>query len=77
MSTFTPDKSETPDRVLNRGKDRCDRCGAEAFVLAKGLSGELLFCGHHFAKMEAGLVAWAYEILDERDLINEKGGAST
>ncbi|TXH45027.1 MAG: hypothetical protein E6Q90_02470 [Actinobacteria bacterium] len=28
--------------------DRCDRCGAQAFVQVRLLSGgELLFCGHH------------------------------
>jgi hypothetical protein len=29
--------------------DRCDRCGAQAIVLAKSedTGGELLFCGHH------------------------------
>ena len=28
--------------------DRCDRCGAQAYVRAVMLSGgELLFCGHH------------------------------
>jgi hypothetical protein len=34
-------------RVLTR-QDRCDRCGAEAKVLALlRTGGELLFCGHH------------------------------
>lgn len=56
--------------------DRCDRCGARAFVLVKGISGELMFCGHHFAKHEKALVQYAYEIIDERDNINQKGGAS-
>jgi hypothetical protein len=33
--------------VLTR-QDRCDRCGAEAKVLALlSTGGELLFCGHH------------------------------
>lgn len=27
--------------------DRCDRCGAQAFVRATLEHGELLFCGHH------------------------------
>jgi hypothetical protein len=30
------------------GQDRCDRCGAQAKVLALlRTGGELLFCGHH------------------------------
>ncbi|MCL1899505.1 MAG: hypothetical protein FWG11_03110 [Promicromonosporaceae bacterium] len=27
--------------------DRCDRCGAQAWVRVELASGELLFCGHH------------------------------
>ncbi|KWW99790.1 hypothetical protein C3Y87_07295 [Carbonactinospora thermoautotrophica] len=46
--------------------DRCDRCGAQAYirvVLANG--GELLFCAHHGRKYEAGLKRVAAEIHDE------------
>jgi hypothetical protein len=32
--------------------DRCDACQAQAFVIVKGVSGELYFCGHHYAKNE-------------------------
>lgn len=47
--------------------DRCDRCNSQAFVLVKGVTGELMFCGHHYAKNEKALEAFAYEIIDERD----------
>lgn len=47
--------------------DRCDRCNSQAFVLVKGVSGELMFCGHHYAKNEEALIKFAYEIVDERD----------
>jgi hypothetical protein len=57
-------------------KDRCDRCKAQAFVAAKGFEGELLFCGHHYAKHEEALTKWAYEIIDERDFINHKSESS-
>lgn len=50
--------------------DRCDRCGAQAFVAVKGLSGELLFCGHHFSKHQFELEIWSYQIIDEREFIN-------
>lgn len=56
--------------------DRCDKCGAQAFVLAKFGSGELMFCGHHFNEHELMIREQSYEIVDERDFINEKGGAS-
>ncbi|WP_441249972.1 DUF7455 domain-containing protein [Kitasatospora sp. McL0602] len=46
--------------------DRCDRCGAQAYlrvVLASG--GELLFCAHHGRKFEPELKKIAVEIQDE------------
>lgn len=57
-------------------QDRCDRCNAQAFVLVKGVSGELLFCGHHFTKHEDALYNWAYDIVDEREFINNKSESS-
>ncbi len=49
--------------------DRCDKCGAQAWVLVKGLSGELYFCSHHYNEHKEGLVKWAYEVVDERNFI--------
>ncbi|GCD99963.1 MULTISPECIES: DUF7455 domain-containing protein [Streptomycetaceae] len=48
--------------------DRCDRCGAQAYlrvVLSSG--GELLFCAHHARKFEPELRKVAVEIQDETD----------
>lgn len=56
--------------------DRCDRCGAQAFVLVKGVSGELYFCGHHYTKNEEALSKFAYEIIDEREHINTVSASS-
>jgi hypothetical protein len=48
--------------------DRCDRCGAQAYVLVRLLSGgELLFCAHHAKQYEAGLRPLAIEFVDETD----------
>ena len=47
--------------------DRCDSCGSQAFVWVNGVSGDLYFCGHHFAKFEDGLKKYAFEIVDERN----------
>ena len=53
--------------------NRCDACSAEALVWLKGVAGELMFCGHHYAKHEEALKEFAYEIIDERDkLIQNK-----
>ena len=54
-------------------KDRCDQCSAEALVLVKLVSGELMFCGHHYKNNESALEKLAYEVIDERDkLIQNK-----
>lgn len=53
--------------------NRCDRCGAQAYmrvVLPSG--GELYFCAHHGQAHEAKLRESALSIYDER----EKVGAS-
>jgi hypothetical protein len=52
--------------------DRCDRCGAHAYVravLAGG--GELLFCAHHARKYGESLRAAGAEIHDETDRLLE------
>jgi Holliday junction resolvase len=63
------------DKVLKIA-DRCDRCGAQAFVLATGVSGELMFCGHHYHKYEYAITQWAYKIVNELDTINERSASS-
>ncbi len=55
-----------------KATDRCDRCNSQAWVLVKGMNGELLFCGHHYTQNESALFEWAYDILDEREFIDKK-----
>lgn len=69
--TDTIDKMQTLTQA-----DRCDRCPAQAFVLVKGVHGELLFCGHHYSKHEVALIKFAYEVIDEREFINKKSESS-
>ena len=46
--------------------DRCDRCGAQAYVRAILVSGgELLFCSHHAKEYAEGLKPVAAVIQDE------------
>lgn len=48
--------------------DRCDRCGAQAYLRVVLLSGgELLFCAHHGRKFEPELKKIAAEIQDETE----------
>lgn len=61
--------AELVERELNNS-DRCDSCSAQAFVLVKLISGELMFCAHHFSKHEKTLRKNSYEIVDEREYID-------
>ena len=56
--------------------DRCDRCGAQAFIKIILLTGELLFCVHHFTQHETVLRSATINILDERSKINGKSESS-
>lgn len=52
--------------------DRCDRCGAQAYVRATMESGfDLLMCGHHFHDNETRLREIAVSIHDESDRLAE------
>ena len=47
--------------------DRCDRCGAQAYVRVVLPTGELFFCGHHARVYADAYRATALEIQDETD----------
>lgn len=57
--------------------DRCDRCSAQAFVKVVGVTGDLLFCSHHYNKIMDNAVGYdamtkfAYEVIDEREKLQE------
>lgn len=59
--------------------DRCDACGAQAFIWVNMPNSKagLLYCGHHFNKYEPKLREYAIEIFDERYKINLKASASS
>ena len=51
--------------------DRCDRCGAQAYVRATLLSGlELLFCGHHAKEYADKLKKVSTSIQDETERLS-------
>jgi hypothetical protein len=57
--------------------DRCDRCGAQAYVrvvLAGGA--ELLFCAHHGRVHGEALRRVAEEVQDESNRLNEVPGSA-
>jgi len=56
--------------------DRCDSCGAQAFVCVRGMTGELMFCSHHYTKIMknadsyVALSSFAIETIDERERLD-------
>ena len=74
---FTMVKDEVKQEWQLSPVDRCDRCGAEALVKASGITGELLFCGHHYNKIMDNAVGYdkmmkfAISITDERDKLKK------
>lgn len=71
-ATATAPTAEHMTATLTR-QDRCDRCGAQAFVRAT-LTDDLtlLFCGHHYRNHQDGLAAAGARIHDERHRIDEQ-----
>jgi hypothetical protein len=55
----------TPSAPTLTAADRCDRCGAQAFVRVVLASGDLLFCAHHAKAYEDKLKASAVDWVDE------------
>ena len=56
-----------------KATDRCDSCAAEALVKVTGLSGDLIFCGHHYNKIMDNpegykkMMSFALTVIDERE----------
>jgi hypothetical protein len=62
-----------------KATDVCDSCSAQAYVMVKGSTGDLMFCGHHYEKIMndpnsyTKMMAFMLEIVDERKrLISNK-----
>ncbi|MDR2253463.1 MAG: hypothetical protein LBD97_06350 [Bifidobacteriaceae bacterium] len=53
---------DTTERL--RARDRCDRCGARAYVRAVFANGPLLFCAHHARAARPALERQAFQIDD-------------
>jgi hypothetical protein len=72
MNTMITEEEVVKEWTL-KASDRCDSCAAEALVKVTGLSGELMFCGHHYNKIMDNaegykkMMSFALTVLDERD----------
>jgi hypothetical protein len=70
MNTVIEEEEKT---WLLGATDRCDSCAAEALAKVTGITGELLFCGHHYNKImndPSGykkMMAFGITFLDERE----------
>lgn len=69
--TDTIDELDIPSLT---GLDRCDSCGAQAYIRVTLASGELLFCAHHGAKFKEKLSPTAISWHDESNKLNESRG---
>jgi len=76
MKTMITEEIVAKDWIL-KATDRCDSCAAEALVKVTGLSGDLMFCGHHYNKIMDNaegykkMMAFALTVVDERDKLIE------
>lgn len=62
---MTNTTTKQPVAILN-AMDRCDRCGAQAYLRVELTSGgQLLFCAHHAAQHREKLTQVAAHIHDE------------
>jgi hypothetical protein len=75
MSQITENDIELDSSPALSALDRCDSCGAQAYVRATMSSGELLFCAHHGAQFKEKLSATALEWHDESYRLLEEQNA--
>lgn len=67
-----PDEVPVVDAAALTAQDRCDRCGAQAYLRVELVSGsELLFCAHHAREHEQALISeGGLVITDERSKVS-------
>jgi hypothetical protein len=76
MKTMITEEIVAKEWVL-KATDRCDSCAAEALVMVTGISGELMFCGHHYNRIMddkegyAKMMSFMLTIIDEREKLVE------
>ena len=71
MSQIATDDTVELERAALTALDRCDLCGAQAYVRVTLASGELLFCAHHGAKVKEKLAPTALEWHDESSRLTD------
>jgi len=55
--------------------DRCDSCGAQAYIRAELATGELLFCAHHGARFKESMAGKVLSWHDETSRLFDEARA--
>jgi hypothetical protein len=63
----TETELETEATQSLNAADRCDECGAQAYIRVELATGELLFCGHHGNEKREALQPIALKWTDETE----------
>ncbi len=73
MSQVTAETTETIERDSYEltALDRCDSCGAQAYIRVKIGESELMFCAHHGRRHQEKLEAIATDWHDESSRLHE------
>ena len=68
-ATLEPQTTTEPEILPElSGHDRCDNggCNAAAYVRVRMQAGDLVFCGHHYARHEAVIATSGATVRDDR-----------
>ncbi len=76
MSQITENDVELHAAYELSGLDRCDSCGAQAYIRATLASGDLLFCAHHGAKFKEKLAPTVLAWHDETARLHENSAST-
>ena len=79
-TTILPETSQAPaseTRWEPSGADRCDACGAQAYIRVVMASGELFFCAHHGRASAERLARVAVSVQDESARLLTDEGLTT
>ena len=77
MKMMIKEEEAVTQEWILKATDRCDSCAAEALVKVSGISGDLMFCGHHYNKIMDNpetykkMMAFMLTIIDEREKLVE------
>ncbi len=73
MSQVTAEQTATVERDSYQltALDRCDSCGAQAYIRVKIGESELMFCAHHGRRHQEKLEAIATDWHDESSRLHE------